>query len=287
MRGTGKGGEGIGRYDLFESDRSGGHQLLSKYLPGDLNAAQGGKLHIRVLSRDAEPQDGFVPAEPTWRMFISAILPPRGCEYAVVQFKSFFMFIEIFLFEIRSRVRRPAVYFISWRYLPLRSLPFPPDRCRGRKGTYQFSFPDQFLGLHHDYVYDLVSSSVMGTAVFRISNTRPRIIILPILSQRQAISGALRDRCLYDRDRAGNPASIWLGSHLGPAIGKTVCNTIWTEQADLLFACVPVAGLPNILFTSTLFYGWWRCSECKSDLFRGLAAVPVLLHALFSSTTIQ
>ena len=78
------------------------------------------------------------------------------------------MFVEIFLFEIRSRVRRPAVYLYFLGIFIFTLFAFSTGTLPlGEKEHINSPYLISFWCCAMTFIVGLVSSSVMGTAVFR------------------------------------------------------------------------------------------------------------------------
>ena len=168
------------------------------------------------------------------------------------------MFVEIFRFEIQSRLRRPAVYLYFLGIFIFTLFAFSTGSLPvGEKEHINSPFLISFWTCIMTMFMTLVSSSVMGTAVFRDIEyqTKDYYLTYPI-TKAGYFWGRFAGSFVFMIGIAlAIPLGIWLGSHLGPAIGKTVAAQYGPNKPIYYLHAFVFLGLPNILFTSTLFYG--------------------------------
>jgi hypothetical protein len=195
------------------------------------------------------------------------------------------MFIEIFLFEIRSRVRRPAVYLYFVGIFIFTLFAFSTGSLPvGQKEHINSPFLISFWCCALTMLMTLVSSSVMGTAVFRDIEyqTKDYYLTYPI-TRAGYFWGRFAGSFVFMIGIAlAIPLGIWLGTHLGPAIGKTVAAQYGPNKPIYYLHAFVFLALPNILFTSTLFYGLVAVlRNVKVIYFGGLLLFLFYFMALF------
>ncbi len=195
------------------------------------------------------------------------------------------MFIEIFLFEIRSRVRRPAVYLYFLGIFIFTLFAFSTGSLPVlEKEHINSPFLISFWCCAMTMLMTLVSSSVMGTAIFRDIEyqTKDYYLTYPI-TKAGYFWGRFAGSFVFMIGIAmAIPLGIWLGSHLGPAIGKTAAAQYGPNKPIYYLHPLMLLGLPNILFTSTLFYGLVAVlRNVKVIYFGGLLLFLFYFMALF------
>ena len=195
------------------------------------------------------------------------------------------MFVEIFRFEIQSRLRRPAVYLyfsgiFIFTLFAFSTGSLPVLEKEHINSPYLISFWCCALTM----LMTLVSSSIMGTAVFRDIEyqTKDYYLTYPI-TKAGYFWGRFAGSFVFMIGIAlAIPLGIWLGSHLGPAIGKTVAAQYGPNKPMYYLYPFLLLGLPNILFTSTLFYGLVAVlRNVKVIYFGGLLLFLFYFMALF------
>ncbi len=195
------------------------------------------------------------------------------------------MFVEIFLFEIRSRVRRPAVYLYFLGIFIFTLFAFSTGTLPVlEKEHINSPYLISFWCCAMTFMMSLVSSSVMGTAVFRDIEyqTKDYYLTYPI-TKAGYFWGRFAGSFVFMIGIAlAIPLGIWLGSHLGPAIGKTVAAQYGPNKPMYYLYPFLTLALPNILFTSTLFYGLVAVlRNVKVIYFGGLLLFLFYFIALF------
>jgi ABC-2 type transport system permease protein len=195
------------------------------------------------------------------------------------------MFVEIFLFEIRSRVRRPAVYLYFVGIFVFTLFAFSTGSLPvGAREHINSPFLISFWCCALTMLMTLVSSSVMGTAVFRDIEyqTKDYYLTYPI-TKAGYFWGRFAGSFVFMIGIAlAIPLGIVLGTHLGPAIGKTVAAQYGPNKPMYYLYPFFLLGLPNILFTSTLFFGLVAVlRNVKVIYFGGLLLFLFYFMALF------
>jgi ABC-type transport system involved in multi-copper enzyme maturation permease subunit len=195
------------------------------------------------------------------------------------------MFGEIFRFEIQSRLRRPAVYLYFAGILIFTLFAFSTGSLPVlEKEHINSPFLISFWCCALTMLMTLVSSSVMGTAVFRDIEyqTKDYYLTYPI-TRAGYFWGRFAGSFVFMIGIAlAIPLGIWLGSHLGPAIGKTVAVQYGPNKPMYYLYPFLLLALPNILFTSMLFYGLVAVlRNVKVIYFGGLLLFLFYFMALF------
>src|ERR1700744_2519945 len=195
------------------------------------------------------------------------------------------MFVEIFLFEIRNRVRRPAVYLYFLGILIFTLFAFSTGTLPvGEKEHINSPFLISFWCCTMTFMMSLVSSSVMGTAVFRDIEyqTKDYYLTYPI-TKAGYFWGRFAGSFVFMIGIAlAIPLGIWLSTHLGPASGKAVAAKYGPNKPMYYLYPFLLLGLPNILFTSALFYGLVAVlRNVKVIYFGGLLLFLFYFMALF------
>jgi hypothetical protein len=168
------------------------------------------------------------------------------------------MFTEIFLFEIRNRIRRPAVYLyflglMAFAFFAFSTGSLPVSDKEHINSPYLISFFCCALTM----LMSLASSSVMGTALFRDIEyqTKDYYLTYPITKPGYFWGRFCGSFVFMIGIALAIPVGIWLGSQLGPVMGKTMAAQYGPNK--FLYYAYPflTLALPNIFFTSALFYG--------------------------------
>ncbi|HTR32068.1 MAG TPA: hypothetical protein VMH27_22505 [Puia sp.] len=168
------------------------------------------------------------------------------------------MFTEIFLFEIRNRIRRPAVYLYFLGLMVFAFFAFSTGSLPvGEKEHINSPYLISFFCCALTMLMSLASSSVMGTALFRDIEyqTKDYYLTYPITRPGYFWGRFCGSFVFMIGIALAIPLGIWLGTQLGPVMGKTVAAQYGPNQ--LLYYAYPflTLALPNIFFTSALFYG--------------------------------
>ncbi|HXB33870.1 MAG TPA: hypothetical protein VNV35_10625 [Puia sp.] len=195
------------------------------------------------------------------------------------------MFTEIFLFEIRNRVRRPAVYLYFLGILAFTLFAFSTGSLPvGEKEHINSPYLISFWCCVMTFMMTLVSSSVMGTAMFRDIEyqTKDYYLTYPITKSGYFWGRFCGSFVFMIGIALAIPLGVWLGTHLGPGIGdKLPAQYGPNKPMYYLFPFLTLA-LPNILFTSALFYGLVAViRDVKIIYFGGLLLFLLYFIALF------
>ena len=195
------------------------------------------------------------------------------------------MFVEIFRFEIQSRLRSPAVYLYFLGIFIFTLFAFSTGSLPvGEKEHINSPFLISFWCCAMTMLMTLVSSSVMGTAVFRDIEyqTKDYYLTYPITKAGYFWGRFAGSFVFMILIALAIPLGISLGSHLGPAIGKAVAAQYGPNKPIYYLHALVFLGLPNILFTSTLFYGLVAVlRNVKVIYFGGLLLFLFYFMALF------
>ncbi len=195
------------------------------------------------------------------------------------------MFAEIFRFEIQSRLRRPAVYLYFLAIFIFTLLAFSTGSLPvGEKEHINSPFLISFWCCTMTIMMTLVSSSVMGTAVIRDIEyqTKDYYLTYPITRAGYFWGRFVGSFVFMLGIALAIPLGIWLGSHLGPVIGHKVPAQYGPNKPIYYLYPFLLLVLPNILFTSTLFYGLVAVlRNVKVIYFGGLLLFLFYLMALF------
>jgi ABC-2 type transport system permease protein len=195
------------------------------------------------------------------------------------------MFTEIFLFEIRNRVRRPAVYLYFLSLLAFTLFTFSTGSIPvADKEHINSPYLISFWTCGMTMLMSLVSSSVVGTALFRDIEyqTKDYYLTYPITKPGYFWGRFCGSFVFIIFIALAIPLGIWLGSHLGPAFGKAVASQYGPNRLMYFLFPFLTLALPNIFFTSALFYGLVAViRNVKIIYFGGLMLFLFYFMALF------
>jgi ABC-type transport system involved in multi-copper enzyme maturation permease subunit len=168
------------------------------------------------------------------------------------------MFLNLFLFELQSRLRRPAIYVYFAILLALTLLCFaegavPAGEKEHLNSPYLIAQWFSIMSM----LMMLIVSSMVGTALYRDieSDTHSYYLTYPISRAGYfwgRFSGSFA--CLLLTSLA-IPAGIYLGSLLGPALAGQDKGNYGPNQLSYYLQPFFYVALPNLLFTSSLFFG--------------------------------
>jgi ABC-2 type transport system permease protein len=195
------------------------------------------------------------------------------------------MFSEIFLFEVRNRIRRPAIYIYFLAILAFTLASFstgslPVLEKEHINAPYLISFWTAAMTM----LMSLAASSIMGSAIFRDIEfqTKDYYLTYPITKAGYfwgRFAGAFFFIVLI---ALAIPLGVWLSTYLGPAIGKSLPEQFGPNKPMFLFYPFLTLGLPNIFFTSALFFGLVAVlRNVKVIYFGGLMLFLCYFMALF------
>jgi hypothetical protein len=195
------------------------------------------------------------------------------------------MFTEIFLFEIRTRIRRPAIYIYFLAVLAFTLFSFSTGSLPvGEKEHINSPHLISFWFCAMTMLMSLVSSSVMGMALFRDIEyqTKDYYLTYPITKTGYYWGRFCGSFAFMILIALALPLGVWLATHLGPAIGKTYPAQYGPNRPIFFLYPFFTLALPNILFTSTLFYGLIAVvRNVKIIYFGGLMLFLLYFMALF------
>ncbi|MES1219791.1 MAG: hypothetical protein ABUT20_30100 [Bacteroidota bacterium] len=167
------------------------------------------------------------------------------------------MFTEIFLFEIKNRLRRPAVYLYFAAALVFTMISFATGSLPlGDKENINAPYLIAMWCAGITMMMMLVSSSVMGVALYRDIeyNTRDYYLTYPITKPGYFWGRYLGSFTCMLFIATAILVGIYAGSKLGPLMG-------WTDSKEygpdkLIYYLHPffTIAVPNLFFTSSLFF---------------------------------
>lgn len=201
------------------------------------------------------------------------------------------MFSKIFLFEIQNRVRRPALYLYFAGVLLFTIFSFstgslPVGEREHINSPYLISFWCAGISM----MMMLISSSVMGTAIFRDIEyqTKDYYLTYPI-TKAGYFWGRFWGSFVFMMIIAlAILAGIYLGTIVGPAIGKTSAAQYGPNKLSYYLYPFLTLALPNIFFTSALFFGLVAVlRNVKVIYFGGLMLLLFYMIGLFFLDHVQ
>lgn len=168
------------------------------------------------------------------------------------------MFLQIFLFEIKYRLRRPAFYLYFLFIFIFSLLSFAKGALPVQEK--EFINAPASLALFSSIVslfLMLVSSAIMGTPLYRDieHNTKEYYLSYPITKAGYFWGRYLGSFFFVLVTGGAIYLGAWLGTQLGPALGWTAGRRYGPNPAiNYLYPFLTIM-LPNIFFTSSLFFG--------------------------------
>ncbi|MHA4807109.1 ABC transporter permease/M1 family aminopeptidase [Flavitalea flava] len=168
------------------------------------------------------------------------------------------MFFQIFLFEIKYRLRRPAFYLYFFFIFIFSLISFANGALPLQEKEF-INAPGVMILFSSmlSLFLMLVSSAIMGTPLFRDIeyNTREYYLSYPITKAGYFWGRYLGSFLFVLLTGAGIYLGAWLGTTLGPALGWTEARRYGPNPAiNYLYPFLTIM-LPNIFFTSSLFFG--------------------------------
>jgi ABC-2 type transport system permease protein len=195
------------------------------------------------------------------------------------------MFTKIFLFEVQTRIRRPAIYLYFMAILVFTLFAFSTGSLPiGDREHINSPYVISFWCCAMTMMMTLVSSSVMGTALFRDIEyqTKDYYLTYPITKPGYFWGRFCGSFVFMIAIALAIPLGIWMGTHLGPAIGKALPARYGPNKPIYYLYPFLVIALPNIFFTSALFYGLVAVlRNVKVIYFGGLLLFLFYFMALF------
>src|ERR1700744_1615559 len=168
------------------------------------------------------------------------------------------MFLKIFLFEIQNRVRRPAVYLYFSAVFIFTLLSFATGSLPvGEKEHINSPYLISFWCSAMTFMMTLISSSLMGTAIFRDIEyqTKDYYLTYPITKAGYFWGRFLGAFVFMVLIAFGILIGIYLGSAISPIIGRTSAAQYGLNKLSYYLYPFLTLALPNIFFTSSLFFG--------------------------------
>src|SRR6185312_7378583 len=168
------------------------------------------------------------------------------------------MFSKIFLFEIQNRIRRPAVYLYFLAALLFTIFAFSTGSLPvGEKEHINSPYLITFWFGCMSMMMMLVGSSIMGTSLYRDIEyqTKDYYLTYPITKSGYFWGRYFGSFFFIVVIALSLPLGIFLSTYIGPAIGKT--DPAQYGANKLIYYLYPFLfiALPNIFFTSSLFFG--------------------------------
>lgn len=195
------------------------------------------------------------------------------------------MFSKIFLFEIQNRIRRPAVYLYFLAIIVFTVFAFSTGSLPvGEKEHINSPYLISFWCCGMTMMMMLISSSVMGTALYRDIEyqTKDYYLTYPITKNGYFWGRYLGSFMLMIIIALAIPIGIYIGTQLGPAIGKTAPAQYGPNKLIYYFYPFLLIALPNIFFTSSLFFGLVAITRnVKVIYFGGILLFLFYFIALF------
>jgi len=195
------------------------------------------------------------------------------------------MFSKIFLFEIQNRIRRPAVYLYFSAVLLFTLFSFSTGSLPvGEREHINSPYLITFWCCGMTMMMMLISSSVMGTALYRDIEyqTKDYYLTYPITKNGYFWGRYFGSFTFMILVALAIPIGIYLGTHIGPAIGKTVAAQYGPNKPVYYLYPFLLIALPNIFFTSSLFFGLVAVTRnVKVIYFGGILLFMFYLIALF------
>jgi ABC-type transport system involved in multi-copper enzyme maturation permease subunit len=195
------------------------------------------------------------------------------------------MFLKIFLFEIQNRVRRPAVYLYFLAALLFTVFTFSTGSLPlGEKEHINAPYVLALWCSGITMMITLVSSSIMGTALYRDIeyNTKDYYLTYPITKAGYFWGRYLGSFVFMIAISSAIIIGAFIGTKLGPTMGWTDVKQYGPN--NLIYYLHPffTIGLPNVLFTSSLFFGLVALTRnVKVIYFGGILLFLFYFIALF------
>jgi hypothetical protein len=168
------------------------------------------------------------------------------------------MFSEIFLFEWKSGLRRPAIYIYAAALFALTFVCFANGALpAGTREHYNSPYLIALWCAGMSMLMMLVSSPVMGTPLYRDieHNTHSYYLSYPVAKTGYFWGRFLGAFACLLLVSCAIPAGIWLGSIAGPALGWQESSFYGPNQWSYYLHPYLMIALPNLVFTSGFFFG--------------------------------
>ncbi len=168
------------------------------------------------------------------------------------------MFLQIFLFEIKYRLRRPAFYVYFFGILLISAIGF----ARGDVAAVEKEFVNApaSLALFSSMVsifLMLVSSAIMGVPLYRDieHNTREYYLSYPITEAGYFWGRYLGSFVFVLLTGAAALLGAWIGSRMGPVLGWALADRYGPNHFSYYLYPYLTLIVPNLFFTSSIFFG--------------------------------
>jgi ABC-2 type transport system permease protein len=168
------------------------------------------------------------------------------------------MFWEIVRFEVQNKLRRPAVYLYLVAIMIFTAGSFATASLPlGEKQHINSPQMIAFFCAAMSMMMMLVSSSIMGMSLYRDIefNTKDYYLTYPIAKPGYFWGRFASSFLFMLLLGAAIPLAIFIGANLGPVIGKTDLKQLGPNYLSYYLQPFLTIVLPNLLFTSCLFYG--------------------------------
>jgi ABC-2 type transport system permease protein len=168
------------------------------------------------------------------------------------------MFGKIFLFEVQNRLRRPAIYIYFAAALIFTASSFATGSMPlGEKEHINAPYMLAFWCAAMSMIMMLVSSSVMGTALYRDIefNTKDYYLTYPITKAGYFWGRYAGSFLLMLLLGASIILGEFIGTQLGPAMGWRDAPQYGPNHLAYYLQPFLTIVLPNLFFTASLFYG--------------------------------
>ena len=167
------------------------------------------------------------------------------------------MFKEIFLFELRYRLNRPATYLYFFLLFLYGCVTFIKGWVPGsEKAFINSSYVIHMLFAVITVFATLISSAIMGVPVFRDieHNTRNYYLSYPISEKAYLMGRYLGSFVILFLVVLGIAAGALAGTLLGPIIGSEEVTRYGPIDLSVYANATVIYLLPNLFFTGTLFF---------------------------------
>jgi ABC-2 type transport system permease protein len=195
------------------------------------------------------------------------------------------MFLKIFLFEIQNRVRRPAVYLYFLAVFLFTLFAFATGSLPvGEKEHLNSPYLIAFWSAGITMMMMLISSSLMGAAIYRDIEyqTKDYYLTYPVTKADYFWGRYLGSFVFMILIACGILLGIYLGTIVGPAIHKTDHAQYGPNLLSYYLYPFLTIALPNIFFTSSLFFGLVAITRnVKVIYFGGILLFLFYFIALF------
>ncbi|MDO3645187.1 hypothetical protein [Mucilaginibacter sp. L3T2-6] len=168
------------------------------------------------------------------------------------------MFWKIFLFEVQNRTRRPAVYLYFAASLIFTIATFATGSVPlGEKQLINSPYIIAFWCAAMTLMMMLISSSIMGTALYRDIeyNTKDYYLTYPITKPGYFWGRFLGSFLFMVLIATSIFIGAIIGTKLGPAMGWKDAKEYGPNNFMYYFQPFVTIALPNLFFTSSLFFG--------------------------------